>query len=47
MNIHYVVKEDKKGIDIKQNRLRGVGGGERCGVKCISINTTGTKENGQ
>ena len=33
-----------KGIDIKDNRVRRVGGGGKCGANCVSIHTTGREE---
>ena len=56
MNTEHIVSEENKiperlqsllamkGIDIKQYRLRRVGGGGNCGVKCVSLHTTGTEK---
>ena len=33
-----------KGLDIKNNRVRRVGGGGKCGGNCVSLHTAGTEE---
>ena len=33
-----------KGLDIKDNRVRRVGGGGKCGANCVSTHTTGMEE---